>query len=72
MDRVFLSYIDRHPGRAPALFVDLFEKLPPELLCRFLTDHGSPLDSLRVMASSPLGRMTAEALRSRARWLRSA
>ncbi len=72
MDRVFLSYIDRHPGRAPALFVDLFEKLPPELLCRFLTDHGSPLDSLRVMASSPLGRMTAEVLRSRARWLRSA
>jgi len=72
MDRVFLSYIDRHPGRAPALFVDLFEKLPPALLCRFLTDHGSPLDGLRVMASTPLGQMTAEVLRSRARWLRSA
>ena len=72
MDRVFLSYIDRHPGRAPALFVDLFAKLPPALLCRFLTDRGSPLDSLRVMASTPLGQMTAEVLRSRARWLRSA
>lgn len=72
MDRVFLSYIDRHPGRAPALFVDLFEKLPPALLCRFLTDHGSHLDRLRVMASTPLGQMTAELLRSRARWLRSA
>ncbi len=72
MDRVFLSYIDHHPGRAPALFVDLFEKLPPALLCRFLTDQGSPLDSLRVMASTPLGQMTAEVLRSRARWLRSA
>jgi lycopene beta-cyclase len=72
MDRVFLSYIERHPDRAPALFVDLFEKLPPALLCRFLTDHGSPLDSLRVMASTPLGQMTAEVLRSRARWLRSA
>jgi len=72
MDRVFLSYIDRHPGRAPALFVDLFERLPPALLCRFLTDRGSPLDSLRVMASTPLGQMTAEVLRSRARWLRSA
>lgn len=72
MDRVFLSYIDRHPLRAPALFVDLFEKLPPALLCRFLTDHGGPLDSLRVMASTPLGQMTAEVLRSRARWLRSA
>ena len=72
MDRVFLSYIDRHPDRAPALFVDLFAKLPPALLCRFLTDRGSALDSLRVMASTPLGQMTAEVLRSRARWLRPA
>lgn len=70
MDRVFLSYVDRHPARAPALFVDLFEKLPPELLCRFLTDHAGPLDNLRVMASTPLGEMTAEVVRSRARWLR--
>lgn len=70
MDRVFLSYIDRHPERAPALFVDLFEKLPPELLCRFLTDHAGPLDNLRVMASTPLGQMAAEVVRSRARWLR--
>jgi lycopene beta-cyclase len=70
MDRVFLSYLDRHPGRGPALFADLFEKLPADLLCRFLTDHGSPLDGLRVMAATPLGQMTAEVLRSRARWLR--
>lgn len=70
MDRVFLSYIDRHPDRAPGLFVDLFEKLPPELLCRFLTDHAGPLDNLRVMASTPLGEMTAEVIRARARWLR--
>ena len=47
-------------------------ELPPALLCRFLTDRGSPLDRLRVMASTPLGQMTAEALRSRARWLRTA
>ena len=72
MDRVFLSYIERRPERAPALFVDLFEKLPPDLLCRFLSDHGGPLDGLRVMASTPLAQMTAEVLRSRARWLRSA
>ena len=70
MDRVFLSYLERHPGRGPGLFVDLFERLPPDLLCRFLTDHGSPLDGLRVMASTPLAQMTAEVVRSRARWLR--
>jgi len=70
MDRVFLSYVDRHPDRAPGLFCDLFEKLPPELLCRFLTDHAGPLDNLRVMASTPLGELAAEVVRSRARWLR--
>jgi len=70
MDRVFLSYLGRHPERGPGLFVDLFERLPPDLLCRFLTDHGSPLDGLRVMASTPLAQMTAEVVRSRARWLR--
>lgn len=70
MDRVFLSYIDHYPERAPALFVDLFKKLPPELLCRFLTDHAGALDNLRVMASTPLGQLTAEVVRSRARWLR--
>lgn len=70
MDRVFLSYLERHPGRGPGLFVDLFERLPPDLLCRFLTDHGSPLDGLRVMACTPLAQMTAEVVRSRARWLR--
>lgn len=72
MDRVFLSYVDHHPARAPGLFVDLFERLPPALLCRFLTDHAGPLDNLRVMASTPLGEMTAEVVRSRARWLRRA
>ncbi len=70
MDRVFLSYLGRHPERGAGLFVDLFERLPADLLCRFLTDHGSPLDGLRVMASSPLAQMTAEVVRSRARWLR--
>lgn len=70
MDRVFLSFLARHPERGPGLFVDLFERLPPDLLCRFLTDHGSPLDGLRVMASTPLAQMTAEVVRSRARWLR--
>lgn len=70
MDQVFLSYLERHPERGPGLFVDLFERLPADLLCRFLTDHGSPLDGLRVMASTPLAQMTAEVVRSRARWLR--
>ncbi len=72
MDRVFLSHLERHPERAPALFVDLFERLPPDLLIRFLSDRATPAECLRVMASTPLAAMTREVLRSRARWLRPA
>lgn len=72
MDRVFLSQIARYPERAPDLFLDLFEKLPPELLIRFLSDQATPVEAMRVMASTPLAAMTREVLRSRARWLRPA
>lgn len=72
MDRVMLAYLRRRPERGPGLFVDLFERLPPELLCRFLTDHARPLDYPRVMLSTPLGEMTGEVVRSRALWLRPA
>ncbi|MCA9658589.1 MAG: hypothetical protein KC486_09605 [Myxococcales bacterium] len=72
MDRVFLSYVHRHPERAPKLFADLFDRLPPDLLIRFLSDHASARECLRVMTSTPLAAMTREVLRSRARWLRPA
>ncbi len=72
MDRVFLSYLHRSPERGPDLFVDLFERLPPELLIRFLSDRASPRECLRVMSASPLSAMTREVFRSRARWMRPA
>ena len=49
-----------------------FDRLPPDLLIRFLSDHASARECLRVMTSTPLAAMTREVLRSRARWLRPA
>jgi lycopene beta-cyclase len=72
MDRVLLAHLQRSPARGPPLLVDLFEKLPPDLLCRFLGDHAGPLDYPRVMLATPMAEMTGAVLRSRALWLRAA
>ncbi|MCY0992849.1 lycopene cyclase family protein [Nannocystis sp. ILAH1] len=72
MDRVLLAHLQRTPSRGPPLFVDLFERLPPDLLCRFLSDHAGPLDYPRVMLATPMAEMTAAVVRSRALWLRAA
>lgn len=71
MDRVLLSHLRRTPDRGPQIFVDLFEKLPADLMCRFLSDAARPLDYPRVMLASPLAEMTGAVLRSRALWLRT-
>jgi lycopene beta-cyclase len=63
LDRVFLSYLERAPERAPGLFVRLFDRVPPATLIRFLSDAGSPADDLRVMAALPALPLAAEALR---------
>lgn len=71
MDRVLLSHLHRHPERGPQIFVDLFERLPADLLCRFLSDEARLLDYPRVMLASPLLEMTGAVLRSRALWMRT-
>lgn len=72
MDRVLLAHLQRTPSRGPPLFVDLFERLPADLMCRFLSDRAGPLDYPRVMLASPMAEMTAAVVRSRALWLRAA
>ena len=71
MDRVLLSHLQRSPERGPQIFVDLFERLPAELMCRFLSDEARPLDYPRVMLATPLLEMTGAVLRSRALWMRT-
>lgn len=72
MDRVLLDHLRRAPERAPNLLVDLFERLDPELMCRFLSDQARPLDYPRVMLATPLLEMTGAVVRSRGLWLRRA
>lgn len=71
MDRVLLSHLHRAPERGPTIFVDLFERLAPDLLCRFLSDAARPLDYPRVMLATPLLEMTGAVVRSRALWMRA-
>jgi len=70
-DRVFLSYLRRHPTSAPEVFVPLFADVPGEALARFLSEEGTLIDHLRVMNAVPRLGVVAEALRSRDVWLRS-
>lgn len=69
-DRVFLSYLARHTPAAPATLVQLFEKVPPTLLARFLADRTAASESVEVMKHMPALPMTAEVLRSPKIWLR--
>ena len=51
LDRLFLRAIDREPGRAPDLFLRLFERVPADLLVRFLSEETSLPETLRVAAA---------------------
>ena len=70
LDRIFLSYLARHPAGGPALFTQLFERTDPDVLARFMSEASSPTDDVRVMRSLPALPFAREALRSRHLWLR--
>ena len=70
-DRVFLSFLRRHPERAPEVFGALFERTPPASLVRFLGEEGGVRDHLRVMNGVPRGPVFGEVLRAHRLWLRS-
>lgn len=63
LDRVFLSYLEREPGAAPALFRSLFAGVAPHRLARFMFDGGTPADRLAVMRALPPGPLARQALR---------
>lgn len=69
-DRVFLSYLSRYPERAPGSMVGLFERLPAELVARFLHDRVTRAERLRVMRAMPLFDMSGELVRAAPLWLR--
>lgn len=53
MDRLFLRVIRDYPERAPEMFVRLFSTTKPARLLRFLSDEGSLVDCLAVIATLP-------------------
>lgn len=64
LDTIFLSYLRRLPERAPATFYRLFERVPPAVLTRFLSDTGTFGDDVTVMRRSDSPRLALEALRA--------
>jgi lycopene beta-cyclase len=69
-DRVFLSYLARHPRSAPAVFGGLFHGADPYALVRFLSEEGTPRDHLAVMRAVPTLGVGLEAIRSAPLWMR--
>ena len=54
MDRLLVASLRRAPGQAPEIFSRLFERCPPDVLVRFLSDRGSRLDDAFVAVNTPL------------------
>ena len=53
IDRVFLSWLAADPGRGAELLFDLFDRVRPSTLVRFLSDEGSIFDDFAVMRRVP-------------------
>ena len=64
LDTIFLSYLRSCPQRAPDTFYRLFERVPPGVLARFLSDEGTLADDLTVMRKSDSPRLALEAIRA--------
>lgn len=64
LDTIFLSYLRSCPDRAPDTFYRLFERVPPAVLARFLSDSGTLADDITVMRKSDSPRLALEAIRA--------
>jgi lycopene beta-cyclase len=53
MDAVFLRVLKEYPSLAPKIFFDLFAKVSPDALARFLSGVATPLDVARVVSACP-------------------
>ncbi len=53
LDATFLEIIAHQPELARRCFVELFARVPPPVLARFLSECSSPADDARVIAALP-------------------
>ena len=55
MDHIFLSVLRTQPAAAPAVFLTLFERADAARVIRFLSDRGTLVDYLAIIAALPFG-----------------
>ena len=53
LDSIFLHYIEQHPQQAPEIFFNLFSRVQPDALVRFLSDMATPADYASVIWAMP-------------------
>ena len=64
LDRIFLSFLKRHPKAAPKVFFNLFKRVPPHHLIPFLSDKADLLDMAKVIFAMPTLPFIREAFHS--------
>ncbi len=69
LDAVFLSALAADPGAFPEHFRALVDRVPADAFARFMSDHSTPADEARVMASLPVAPFARASLRAAvSRW----
>ncbi len=53
LDAIFLAYIEQYPRQAPEIFFNLFNRVQPDALVRFLSDVATPTDIAAVIRAMP-------------------
>ena len=63
MDALFLQVLRRQPELAPTIFLAMFRRVAPARLARFMSDQGTLLDDLAIIAALPPGPFLRELFR---------
>ena len=63
MDALFLQVLRRRPELAPTIFLAMFRQVAPARLARFMSDQGTLLDDLAIIAALPPGPFLRELFR---------
>ena len=63
LDQVFISFLEHRPDHAADTFLQLFKRVPAQILIRFLSDNARITDYLRVITAMPKLLLIREAIR---------
>jgi len=71
MDALFLQVLRHRPELAPTIFLAMFRQVAPARLARFMSDQGTLLDDLAIIAALPPGPFLRELFRPAPRVVQS-